>query len=249
MNAFKFDDNEAKFIAKEIILKRLNTSVKNANKIITYSISATNTLSDITSLEKKWSYTPKDNLHSYGRKVTDEKIGFWSVPSMSAKVLAYLVLYTGAKNILEIGTSVGYSTIHLATAVKQTRGKVNTIECLSEKIKIAKTNFKKANVNDKINLIAEEASQVLANWKGGVIDFVFLDADKENYRKYFDILLPMMSNGALIVADNINDYGHMMEDYLQKVSGTHLAKSRCDGRVKSTYVAQLDNGLMITKKL
>ena len=42
---------------------------------------------------------------------------------------------------------------------------------------------------------------------------------------------------------------HMMESYLQKVSGTHLPKSRCDKRVISTYLAQLDNGLMITKKI
>lgn len=58
-----------------------------------------------------------------------------------------------------------------------------------------------------------------------------------------------MSKNGLIVADNINDYGHMMQDYLQKVTGTHLPESRCDRRVISTYVAQLDNGIMVTKKI
>lgn len=58
-----------------------------------------------------------------------------------------------------------------------------------------------------------------------------------------------MRVGGLIVADNINDYGHLMEDYLQKVTGTHLPKSHVDRRVRSFYLAALDNGLMVTKKI
>jgi len=197
MNTKQFDDSEARFIAKEIILKRLGIVPKNTNQHVIYSAPAKETLAEISSLEKTWSYTPKDNSHTYGRKEKGEKIGFWSVPSMSAKVLAYLVLYTKAKNIIEIGTSAGFSTIHLASAVKQTGGKVYTIECLSEKVMIAKKNFEKAQASDKINLIAEDASKVLANWKEGQIDLVFLDADKENYGKYLELLIPLLSRGRL----------------------------------------------------
>ena len=98
-------------------------------------------------------------------------------------------------------------------------------------------------------MLHDEASKVLNNWQYGKIDLVFLDADKENYGKYLKQLIPLMSTGGIIIADNINDYGHLMQDYLQKVTGTHLPRSRCDERVISTYVAQLDNGLMITKKI
>jgi predicted O-methyltransferase YrrM len=51
-----------------------------------------------------------------------------------------------------------------------------------------------------------------------LVDFVFLDADKENYGKYFDLIMPILKVNGLIIADNINDYGHMMEDYLQKIT-------------------------------
>lgn len=243
----RFEDEEAKFIAKDIILKKLKIHPLN-QKNISYSKKVRKVISHIESLENEWSYIPTSNSHSFGRKEKNEPIGFWSVPKMSAKVIANLILYTGAKNILEIGTSVGYSTLFLASAVKYNNGKVNTIELLSKKIEIARNNFRNSGLKN-INLIQEDASKVLSDWKMEQIDLVFLDADKENYGKYFDQLIPLMSKGGLIVADNINDYGHMMEDYLQKVSGTHLPKSRCDPRVISTYLAQLDNGLMITKKL
>lgn len=132
--------------------------------------------------------------------------------------------------------------------LEKNEGKVYTIEILDEKIKLACENFSKSGL-ENIDLLQGEASEILKKWQKEKIDFVFLDADKENYGKYLDLLLPIMNVGGLIVADNINDYGHMMEDYLQKVNGTHLPKSRTDHRVKSYYLAALDNGLMITKKI
>ena len=150
---------------------------------------------------------------------------------------------------MEIGTSAGYSTLHLANASRYTTGCIYTIELLDEKIRLAKANFSKSGLADRITLIENEASEVLDGWNFGKVDFVFLDADKENYGKYLNQLLPIMNIGGLIVADNINDYGHLMEDFLQKVSGTHLPHSRCDKRFRSTYIAQLDNGLMIIKKI
>jgi predicted O-methyltransferase YrrM len=113
---------------------------------------------------------------------------------------------------------------------------------------MARKNFLAANM-ENINLIEAEASEVLSSWTYGPIDFVFLDADKENYGKYLEQLVPLMPVGGIIVADNINDYGHMMEDYLQRVCGTHLPKTRTDHRVKSYYLAALDNGLLFTKKI
>lgn len=249
MNTQKFNDSEARFIAEEIILNRLNINMLNKDKKLNHSTKFNKIKSKIESLENIWEYISEENQHTYGRKEANESIKFWSVPQMTAKVLEYLVFYSGAKNILEIGTSAGYSTIHLANATKYNNGKVHTIEILNEKAKIAKINFKETGLEKTINLLQADASIILNNWNYGLIDFVFLDADKENYGKYFEHLIPLMSKNGIIVADNINDYGHMMQDYLQKVTGTHLPKSRCDVRVISTYVAQLDNGLIITKKL
>jgi len=249
MKIKSFNESEAQFIASEIILKRLAIAPKNKNCKLHYSPRLNETLRNIESLEKTWEYLPETKKPSFGQKVSREQIRFWSVPPMSARVLAYLSLYTDSKKVLELGTSAGYSTLHLANAMGYTGGKVHTVEILKDKSKLAKENFKHAGLENKIRLLHGDASDILPNWREGKIDLVFLDADKENYGKYFDQLMPLMSQNGIIVADNINDYGHLMVDYLQKVTGTHLPRSRCDSRVTSTYVAQLDNGFMITRKL
>ena len=175
-------------------------------------------------------------------------IKLWSVPEKSAQVLENLVVLTGAKTILEIGTSAGFAALFLAQGAHVTGGTVHTIELLPEKAVMARKNFATAGMKN-INLIEAEASLVLENWQYDPIDLVFLDADKENYGKYLEQLVPLMPVGGLIIADNINDYGHLMEDYLQKVCGTHLPKTRTDHRVRSYYLAALDNGLLFTKKV
>jgi len=250
-----FDDDDARFIVQNIILPRLDIYPIRPGARVIYDLNLDRVLSSIEELEKTWSYTPRtkieDTAHTYGRKHSGEKIGFWSVPKTSGLVLAYLVTQTAARTVLELGTSVGYSTLHLANAISSSDSdaKVFTIELLDEKVRLAQKHFERSGLNNKIELIQKDAMSVLSTWNKGLVDLVFLDADKENYANYFDLLVPIMKKGGLIIADNINDYGHMMEDYLQKVSGTHLPKSRCDIRVMSTYIAQLDNGLMITKKL
>lgn len=205
-------------------------------------------ISQIESIEKDWEYSPTNNTHSFGRKDAGETIRLWSVPKKSAEVLRDLVVLTCAKNIVEVGTSAGYAALHLADGATLNRGHVYTVELLREKIDLAQSNFQKSGLNN-ISLLEGEAATILQNWDKDKIDFVFLDADKENYGKYLDLLLPNIKLNGIIVADNINDYGHMMEDYLQRVTGTHLPKSRTDQRVKSYYLAALDNGLMITKKI
>lgn len=202
----------------------------------------------IETIENEWSYTASTDKHTFGRKHVGETIKLWSVPRKSANVLRNLVLLTDAKNILEIGTSAGYSTLFLADGASCIGGKVVTVEILKEKADLARKFFDQSKLNN-IDLIEGEARNLLKNWQRGGIDLVFLDADKENYGKYLGLLLPLMNQNGLIVADNINDYGHMMEDYLQKVTGTHLPHSRADKRVVSYYLAALDNGLMISKRL
>jgi predicted O-methyltransferase YrrM len=251
MNISELEKQDTVVVAKHI-LGRLNIPlfVTQEKKLLTpKSKSLISAIENIESIEKIWKLKKADQKHTYGRKHLGESIGLWSVPYKSAHMLENLAVLTGAKKILEVGTSAGYSTLHLAHGASQNRGSVHTIENLKEKIELAKKNFKTSRLKN-ITLIEGEALSVLKKWKQNKkFDLVFLDADKENYGKYFDLLVPLLKIGGLIVADNINDYGHMMEDYLQKVSGTHLPRSRTDHRVKSYYLAALDNGLMITKKI
>lgn len=202
---------------------------------------------EIEKIEKDWAFEHKAQDREFGQKVKGETIKLWSVPRTTAELLEYLVIANKSQNVLEIGTSAGYSTLYLAMGANYNDGRVTTIEKLEPKATLAESNFKKSKLKN-ITLIKDDALNLLESEKIKDIDFIFLDADKENYGKYFDLFMPYLKKGGLIVADNIFDYGHMMQDYLNKVLGTKLPGSQSDPRVIS-YSLPLDNGILITLKI
>jgi len=136
-----------------------------------------------------------------------------------------------AKRILEIGTSYGYSTLWFAEALMQINEVSNTrpeksiitIEMDHSKVERANKNFDEAGIKNIIDLKEGQAGDVLSEisknyLKDGdrLFDFVFFDADKENLRHYFDIVLPMVRVGGIIATDNIlypEEYRSMMTNY------------------------------------
>lgn len=126
------------------------------------------------------------------------------------------------KKILEIGTSVGYSTLWFADAMNGKNSKIITIEKNPNKIKIARNNFRKAGVSDMIEIkqgIARDVLIQLSKFRKSnhsrAFDFIFIDADKEEYPFYFDICLPMLKKGGIIAADNII-FPRRFQKYIKK---------------------------------
>ncbi len=112
--------------------------------------------------------------------------------------LSILLKAINAKRILEVGTSSGFSTLWFADAVgKDRKSRLITIEMNPLKVEWAWKNFKEAGVDKMIEIRQGIALEVLHNLKGN-FDFVFLDADKENIIKYFDLVLPMVRIGGII---------------------------------------------------
>jgi predicted O-methyltransferase YrrM len=229
-----------------VVLDKLQVSF-NENEIenlsVHFSDNVEKTLKEIENDEDRVYFEHNSDKKEFGQKHTGEQIKFWSLPKDSANLLAYFIAFAQSKNILEIGTSVGYSTIHLACGANF--GIVSTIENFSEKIKLAKVNFQKSEISN-IKLFEGNATDIINDIQN--IDFVFLDADKENYAKYFDQIIPKLKVGGYIFADNIFDYGHMMKDFLQKVLGTKYPGSTSDPRVIS-YTLPIDNGLLFVRKI
>lgn len=105
------------------------------------------------------------------------------------------------KKILEIGTSIGYSTTSMALNVKKYGGKIITIE-YDKKVAIqAKENFKRANLLDVIQLIIEDASEVIPNLNEE-FDLIFLDVDKQLYPKLFDDCVRILKKGGILIAED-----------------------------------------------
>ena len=108
-----------------------------------------------------------------------------------------------ARRILEVGTSAGFSTLWFADAMgKNHSTRVITIEMNPQKAEWALKNFKEAGVDKMIEIKQGVALDLLHKLKGK-FDFVFLDADKENIIRYFDLVLPMVRIGGIIAADNM----------------------------------------------
>ena len=154
-----------------------------------------------------------------------------------------------AKNILEIGMSVGYSGLWFADAIMSNTqdGQIITIDREQFKIDSATRNFEEAEVSSLIKIRKGEARKILHEIKEefseNYFDFIFIDADKESYIEYFDLCLPLVRKGGIIAADNIlfpERFNEMMADYLSHV--------RSNPNVQSVTVP-IDNGEEVTFKL
>jgi len=112
-------------------------------------------------------------------------------------------------SVLEIGSFTGYSAICLAQGL-QTGGKLITIDCNPEMEDFTRPYFEEAGLNDKINMLIGDATEIIGRLEG-TFDLVFIDADKENYVSYFEMVFPKVAPGGYIMADNTLWYGRVLE--------------------------------------
>lgn len=143
---------------------------------------------------------------------------FWNVPRKTGVLMNSFIKMMNIKSALEIGTSNGYSGIWLAKALKQTGGKLTTIEFYEKRQSIAKENFKICGVDDVVRPIQGSACEILASFdENEKFDFVFIDACKKEYVKYFEMIKPHLTPKALIVADNIISHAEKVQDFIDAV--------------------------------
>ncbi len=130
-----------------------------------------------------------------------KKIPLIQISPETGKLLGMFIKMINAKSVLEIGTLTGYSSIWMARALP-IDGKVTTLEVSDEHAAEAKSNFKKAELQNKIELIFGKAIESLDKLSGRTFDFVFIDADKESCSLYFEKVINLVRKGGLIIADN-----------------------------------------------
>ena len=128
---------------------------------------------------------------------------FRNVPPQDGRFLRITTESMNAKNVVEIGTSTGYSGIWFGMALQKTGGKLTTFEIDAQRAATARANFKRAGMADIITLVEGDAHDKVKKLKD-TIDILFLDADKEGYIDYLNKLLPLIRPGGLVIAHNIN---------------------------------------------
>ena len=146
-------------------------------------------------------------------KMVTSHATYLSVPVQDGKALRLLTEAKGAKNVVEIGTSTGYSGLWLCLALQRTNGRLTTFEIDHQRASIAQQHFKEAGVDGMVSIIEGDAHAQIAKLKEPV-DVAFIDADKSGYVDYLHKLLPLMRPSGLILAHNVD----MVPDYIKEVT-------------------------------
>jgi predicted O-methyltransferase YrrM len=134
----------------------------------------------------------------------------------SGRFVYVLALATGAKSIVEVGTSHGYSTLWLAAAAKVNGGKVVTHDSNLERIAAARKNFADAGLVDVIEIVEGDARETLRD-RTEPVDLLFIDAEKSYYETFFDAVYQRLVKGSVVVADNAISHQDELEDYISYV--------------------------------
>jgi len=173
------------------------------------------------------------------------------VATSQCHFLHLIIKISNIKNVLEIGTFTGLSALSIALALPDD-GKLTALDKDKETNKVALSFFKKANQDNKIQTIVKPALDSLDELKNNKFDMVFIDADKMNYKEYYERSLNLLDKGGLIIIDNVLWHGEVAdEDNLDKYTinirdfNTYVAN---DKRVEQIIVP-LGDGMTVCRVL
>jgi predicted O-methyltransferase YrrM len=133
-----------------------------------------------------------------------------------AMMLRILVESAGAKRGLEVGSANGFGAINMGIAFERTGGHLYTLEIDPQMVKACRENLKKVGLEKTVTCIEGDALKTLPTLEGK-FDFVFIDAVKRDYLKYFKIIEPKLKPGAVIVGDNVIRSARAMRDFLDYI--------------------------------
>ncbi|MGA9213031.1 O-methyltransferase [Kaistella sp.] len=140
---------------------------------------------------------------------------------LQGRFLAILSKMLQARNILEIGTFTGYATLCLAEGLSK-EGKITTLDINEELAYLPKKYFQESEFSSQIDFQLKDAKAFLNNTEE-IFDFVFVDADKENYVEYFNLIKSKIKSGSVILFDNVLWYGKVLEEH-PKQKSTQIIK-------------------------
>lgn len=169
---------------------------------------------------------------------------------VQGKVLELFSKMVRPDRILEIGTFTGFSALCLAKGL-QHDGKLHTLELRSDDAATASAYFKKAGMDDKIELHVGDALEIIPTLSEAW-DLVFIDADKVNYINYYELTLPAVKKGGWLLADNVFFHGEVLEENIKgknaKAIQAFNEHIQNDDRVQQAMLTIRDGLLLIQKK-
>jgi caffeoyl-CoA O-methyltransferase len=169
--------------------------------------------------------------------------------TIEGRFLEFIVYMTGARRVLEVGTFSGYSAISMAAALPP-GGRIDTCEVEERHAAVARRYIEEAGYTDRITIHLGPAIDSIERLEGD-FDFVFIDADKENYVNYYEAVLPRLSERGLIAADNTLWSGRVIDESEQDEATKAIRgfndHVRDDGRVVAVLLSVRDGVTLIRR--
>jgi predicted O-methyltransferase YrrM len=156
------------------------------------------------------------NLEKILADIRAKDSGQLAVSEEDGRFLRLLVASTGRKRALEIGGASGYSAIWIGQGLRATGGKLVTIEYDATRAKELAYNIRRAGMTDVVQVVSGDAFAEIPKLTG-TFDFVFLDAWKRDYKKFFDLVYPRLDKGGLFTAHNVVNKRSEMGDFLDAI--------------------------------
>lgn len=142
--------------------------------------------------------------------------GQLAVSEEDGRFLRLLTVSKSSKRALEIGTASGYSAIWIGLGMRETGGRLVSIEYDNVRAREAVENIRKAGLADIVQVVMGDALKEITN-QSGPFDFVFVDAWKRDYQRYFDLIFPKLERGGLFLAHNVVNKRDEMGDFLATI--------------------------------
>ena len=162
---------------------------------------------------RRFAYDLYARSREHDAAVSDRLERFRNVEPPTAELLGVLIRATGARRVLELGTSNGYSTIWLADAAQTTGGSVVTVDVDASRTELAGENLRVAGLESLVELRTEDAAETLARSRDAEWEFVFLDAERPAYPSYLRDLVRTLAPRGLLAIDNVESHAHELLEF------------------------------------
>jgi predicted O-methyltransferase YrrM len=165
-----------------------------------------------------------------------------AVSEEDGRFLRLMVAANGARRALEIGGANGYSAIWIGLGLRQTGGRLTTIEYDPARARDLADNIRRAGLSDIVTVVSGDAFKEIPRLSGGdPFDFVFLDAWKRDYKRFFDLVMPRLAPHGLFLSHNVVNKQAEMRDFLDAIHN--------DPRLFTSIVRPGDEGMSVSVKL
>ena len=173
------------------------------------------------------------------KQIRTADTGQLSVSEEDGRFLRVMVATSGARRVLEIGGAFGYSAIWMGLGLRETGGRLTSIEFDAARAKVAAAHVHAAGLSDIVTVVAGDAFKEIPKL-AGTFDFVFVDAWKRDYKPFLDLMLPRLNPHGLFLAHNVVNKENEMRDFLAAIKN--------DPRLMTTIVAPSGEGISVSYK-